>query len=197
MASIDHENRGAWRTGIRRIFGIPYDTYQYWDDDYKSKAGYLSGEAQEAKDDQAGCRDHTRLPFCSAYGHNTVTDPYKIDFVMPSHGVPAAYYLISEKARVWYYSWGTSYSAPYLSAAALIATYAYNLGYHAKSKTSYKDPSASTLYSLLLWTASNNGFWSDKLGYGYVDLYELYHEAYDKGYQDAPSPSLKWCLLGC
>ncbi len=54
---------------------------------------------------------------------------------MPGHGVPVAKYLIPENLRVWYYAAGTSYSTPYLSAAALIATYAYNLGILQRAET--------------------------------------------------------------
>ena len=85
-----------------------------------------------------------------------------------------------EDFNVYRYGTGTSYSTPYLAAAALVAVLAYNLGYR-DTGASYSDPSASQIYSMLRNAASRSSDWDQKLGFGYIDLYELYSEAYALG----------------
>lgn len=104
---------------------------------------------------------------------------------MPGNGVPVAIKVPRDKN--WYYTTGTSISTPYLSTAVLITISAYNMGYHSKSGQ-HRDPNVDKLYELLMGASSQNGIWDQYLGYGYVDLLELYHDAYQKGYADTPVP---------
>ncbi len=188
VGSIDHEDRGGWRKTTKRIGWFSF-TYSYWDDDYQSVKGQFSGWSDQAL--ELGC-SHEAV-YCSSYGGSSETDPFKTDFVMPGNGVPVA--LDVPRDDNWVYATGTSISTPYLSAAALIAISAYNMGYHSKSGQ-YRDPSVNKLYDLLKWASSQNGILDQCLGYGYVDLVELYNEAYQRGYNDAPSyvpPPCTYC----
>ena len=163
VGSVDHETRGK----------LIYWGYGYWsyDSDYYSKKGYYSGTAVGSE-------------LLSAYGSNKADEGNSLDFVMPGHGVP--YFSYSHNS--WYYGMGTSYSAPYLAAAALIAVYAFNMGYYIRS-ASYQDPTAGQIHELLKSTASQSTSWTQRMGYGYIDLMDLYNNAYNLGYTSAPGSS--------
>ncbi len=155
VGSIDHENRGKGS-----------------DSTYYSKKGYFTGSATSP------CNDE-RI-FCSSYGSDTFGEK-ALDFVMLGNGVP-----ILLQNGSWVYDMGTSFSTPYLAAAALIAIYAFNKGSFHRYGT-YKDPSASEIYDLLKSAASSEDIfggahWRTRYGWGYVDLLELYNEAYSEAY---------------
>lgn len=101
---------------------------------------------------------------------------------MPGHGVPQLY-SAGTLIRLWFYGYGTSLSTPYLAAAAIIGSYGYNKGYD--TILGPKRPSSSLLHTLLKGAASREGVFHTRYGYGYIDLLELYNEAYAKGVADA------------
>ncbi len=154
--------------------------------DYYSVKSSCSGIAA------AACDDNT---FCSDYGTNDPNSPADLDFVMPANGIPILKVHDDQfingawrRTREWVYDKGNSFSTPYLATSALVAIYAYNRGHYLKSGT-YSDPTVQVLYELLKNASSGEGKWSLRMGWGYVDLLELFGEALDKGYYDAPSSS--------
>ncbi len=166
VGSVDHEDRAAWAPSweICRSWFYCKPTYYYYVNGNSWK-GHHTGEAPVST-------------FGSSYGSGTASHAEALDFVMPGHGIPA----LSYKEGKWRDSMGTSLSAPYLAAAAVIAVYAYNLGY--KARNGYEvDPNPSLVYDLLK-DASHSimGGWHYRFGWGHVNLLELYNEAYMKGY---------------
>ena len=92
---------------------------------------------------------------------------------MPGNGVLTAQF--DGTAYVAKYSIGTSFSTPYLAAAALIAQYAYFLGNEQiYGSGDYLTPSA--LYEVLK-VSSSRTTWDPYLGWGYIDLEYLYDYA--------------------
>jgi hypothetical protein len=82
-----------------------------------------------------------------------------------AHGVPAA------DLNNWKYSWGTSFSTPYMVAGALIAILGYNEGHYHRTG-SFKSPTASITLEILKSTASlgKNNDWNQYLGWGYFKI---------------------------
>ena len=159
VGSVDHEDRGRY---------ILYSYGFYWDNDYYSKKGYYTGTAVGS-------------PFISGYGTYFADGDSSLDFAMPGNGVP----FFSFEHDSWYYGIGTSFSAPYLAAAAIIAVSAFNKGYFSRSGL-YSDPTAGQIHDLLKGAASQSTSWTQRMGYGYVDLLDLYNNAYNLGYASAP-----------
>ncbi|RMG42525.1 MAG: hypothetical protein D6732_00800, partial [Methanobacteriota archaeon] len=177
ISSIDHENRGGWRDG--GFFGY------YYDSDYKSRKGYFSGLAEEAgldpvnhQGEHENCDDPHKPPFCSSYG--SISDASKrTDFVMPGHGVLTGTSIGG--VFTYYYSYGTSFSAPYLAAAALLVHHAYAIGANKGTvPTRYPFLSVDTVLDLLK-SASSRVSWHRLYGWGYIDLYKLFVEAKELG----------------
>ncbi|RMG42040.1 MAG: hypothetical protein D6732_01640 [Methanobacteriota archaeon] len=177
VGSIDHENRGGWRDG--GLFGY------YYDSDYKSRKGYFSGLAEEASLDHINhqgehenCDDSHKLPFCSSYGSISETAK-RTDFVMPGHGVLTGTSVGG--SFVFYYSYGTSFSTPYLAAAALLVYHAYAIGANMGTvPEKYPFLPVDTVLDLLKG-ASSRSSWHQLYGWGYIDLHKLFVEAKDLG----------------
>lgn len=177
VSSIDHENRGGWRDG--GLFGL------YYDSDYKSHKGYFSGLAEEAcldhinhQGEHANCDDSHKLPFCSSYGSISNT-AQRTDFVMPGHGILTGTSIGG--VFIYYYSYGTSFSAPYLAAAVLLAYHAYAIGASQGTVPErYPFLPVDTVLNLLKG-ASSRFSWHQLYGWGYIDLHELFVEAKELG----------------
>ncbi len=160
VGSIDHKNVGE---------GLDFD--------YHSRRGYRSGESQDARDHQIECESSHLLPFCSSYGVDVEGDPLALDFLMPGNYVP-----LSDDFETFFVGFGTSFSAPYLAAAILLVTYAYWLGYYGiRGYGAYN--SVSAILNILK-DSDRNSSWSQKWGWGYVDLWNAYFDAFDKGLND-------------
>ncbi len=179
VGSIDHENRGEWRE--ETIVGMEF---YYFDHDYKSRMGYFSGLAEEASLDYVthqgehpNCNNGNELPFCSSYGSPTYGNR-STDFVMPGHGVVVAGSFGG--VFVHYYGVGTSFSAPYLAAAALIGYHAYAIGYYGDNPPTYPYVSVSTIYNLLKGAASRS-IWHQLYGWGFINLEKLFTNAKELG----------------
>lgn len=176
--SIDHENRG--KTRYFYFWGLKIS---YWDSDWFSWKDTHSGSADYLYNN---CNPEPTWSFCSGYGDNIERGNQALDFVMPGNGVPVPITSLS----TWVYGKGTSFSSPYLAAAALIAVYGYNKGYYAKG-LEYKDPSANEIYNILqavaINTFSTSLDWHQYYGYGYINVNNAYNYAYDLGYANAPA----------
>ncbi|MHA1829537.1 MAG: S8 family serine peptidase [Candidatus Heimdallarchaeaceae archaeon] len=103
-----------------------------------------------------------------------------VNWLEPGNGIPTIDYVYYDTILqiyrgTWRYSWGTSFSTPYLAAIiALIIT-----GYH-RGIGSSTDPSVQKVIDILLYASSRSTF-NQKMGYGYVDAYIAYGKAYTEG----------------
>ncbi|MCE7735533.1 MAG: S8/S53 family peptidase [Candidatus Heimdallarchaeota archaeon] len=99
----------------------------------------------------------------SSYGSTTADAADAIYYVMPGVGVP-----VYDRIDGWTYADGNSYSTPYLAAtvAVLIEEYRQNIG------DGINNPSISKINELLKDYSS--GSFTQKLGWGYVNIYNLY-----------------------
>ncbi len=145
------------------------------DPDKYSKEGFYSGFAVSSD-------------LYSSYGGPYASRADSLDFTMPGNGVP----IVSYNQNQWVYGVGTSFSAPYLAAAALIAVYAYNQGYLSAGGV-FSDPSAATIYSILKSVSSQNRYDSNN-GWGYVTFLSVYNQAYSEGYGSITCGS-SFCLF--
>ncbi len=153
VGSIDHENRGTSS-----------------DPDYYSMKDHYSGSAIGA----VCSRDE-----CSFYGDTTLGGATSLDFVMPGNGVP----IYDFNAGSWKYGALTSFSTPYLAAAAQIARYAYTEGYASQNGAPPTTVDRFIIYEILKTVAdipSSSDLWNQRYGWGYVDLLDVYNWAYEK-----------------
>ncbi len=168
IGSVDHEDRAAYVNEVKICYDGRKWTYcksTTYRSNGNSWKGHYTGEAPVST-------------YKSSYGSMTVNHAEAMDFVMPGHGVPLASFVDGK----WKYAQGTSFSTPYLAAAALVAIFAYNLGFRA-NRGYEVDPSPSVIYSLLKDSASSIiGSWHYRYGWGHVTLTDLYDNAYAKGY---------------
>ncbi len=149
VGSVDHENRG-----------LP------WDGDYYSSYGKFTGDVAYYR--FHSCKDGL-VTFCSSYGSSSFGDE-ATDFVMPGNGVLTAQF--DAAIYVAKYSMGTSFSTPFLAAAALIAQYAFYLSNEqVYGSGAYLTP--ADLYEVLK-TSSSRTSWDPYFGWGYIDLNFLY-----------------------
>ncbi len=153
VGSVDHESRG-----------FP------WDGDYFSSYGKFTGDVAYYKNHDCSS---VLTTFCSSFGDSSFGDK-STDFVMPGNGVLTAQFHAG--VYVAKYSMGTSFSTPYLAAAALIAQYAYFSGHQRNyGRGDYLSP--SELYDVLK-VSSSRSTWDPYLGWGYIDLDYLYDYAW-------------------
>ncbi|RMG26997.1 MAG: hypothetical protein D6732_20615, partial [Methanobacteriota archaeon] len=129
IGSIDHETRGNSD-----------------DEDYYSVENRYSGFSQ-------ACRDgENNFTLCASYGDEWDVNPAEaLDFVMPGNGVPIAFEPTIQQVllgHVLEFASGTSYSAPYLAATALVAIYGYSQAYYSVAG-SFAYPSVSMIYDFL------------------------------------------------
>ena len=166
VGSVDHESRGEYFTTgyVHHFLGFSWTTYSTtYDPDYYSRMGSPSGDAVGS-------------PLKTSYGTSN-PGPSATDFAMPGNGVPVR----EPYVTVYRYGMGTSYSTPYFAAAVLVGIHAFNLG-HLHTGYVYKDPSVDKLYQLLKEAASGGGNFNYKLGYGSINLLDLYDGAYNAGW---------------
>ncbi|RMG41499.1 MAG: hypothetical protein D6732_02385 [Methanobacteriota archaeon] len=156
---------------------------------YYSKENKYSGDNDACNSREQEERTHT---LCASYGYwDFNTNPSEaLDFVMPGNGVPVAFNPTLNQIINGYvlrYDKGTSFSAPYLAATALVAIYAYSQGYYSVAgRLSY--PSVSQIYDLLKDNAySPYTGWDRKLGWGMPLIMDVYGAAYGEGAWDATS----------
>ncbi len=171
----------------------------------KSKdPNYYYSEENKYSGDNDACRrkdeEERMLTLCASYGFwdfNTNSST-SLDFVMPGNGVPVAFnpsYNQIINGYVLRYDKGTSFSAPYLAATALVAIYAYSKGYFSVAgRLSY--PSVSQIYDLLKDNAySPYTGWDQKLGWGMPQIMDVYGAAYGEGAWDATPSGGGWNWL--
>jgi hypothetical protein len=189
IGSIDHETRSVYH------YPCPGQPWWYggcWIT--SSVKDQFSGSSQQASLLTEECYDPKKLPFCSSFGEGHRTSHRKMDFSMPGHGVPIL--KVAESNFGWsyeskfIYGVGTSFSAPYLTAAAIIANYGFTKGYLAAGGSA-TNPSPSQIYNILQNVANNPdpyavNYWSPRYGYGYIDFYDVYSFSYSLGYNSAP-----------
>jgi hypothetical protein len=87
------------------------------------------------------------------------------------------------ESATWKYGTGTSYSAPYLSAAAIIVNYGFTKGYFEMSCNTY-NLATTQIFDFLRFSASSSDSFKFKYGYGYVDIFKAYERAYRTGLTD-------------
>ncbi len=170
VGSIDHETRGKSN-----------------DEDYYSVENRYSGFSQACKEKK------NYLTLCASYGDRWDDNSSEaLDFVMPGNGVPVAFEPTIEQVlhgQVLEFAPGTSYSAPYLAATALVAIYGYSQAYYSVTET-YVYPSVSMIYDFL----KENSFSPEdghhqRYGWGMPFVSSVYAGAYAKGLVDAPPAS--------
>ena len=129
---------------------------------------------ESSKGEYTGSADWS--PFTTSYGSEYDISPSTaVDFAMPGNGVP-----VYVGGGIWKYALGTSFSAPYLAASALIAVYAYNMGFKSVARYSYSDPRVAEIYQLLKDSSSSTSH-SIYNGWGWIYLDELFANAFNLG----------------
>ncbi|RMG23036.1 MAG: hypothetical protein D6732_25125 [Methanobacteriota archaeon] len=122
-------------------------------------------------------------PFTTSYGSEYNQDPSEaVDFAMPGNGVP-----IYVGGGRWEYAMGTSFSTPYLAASALIAVYAYNMGFRSVAIHSFSDPTPTEIYQLLRDSSSSSTSHNVYNGWGWIYLDILFENAFNLGRDVASS----------
>ncbi len=122
-------------------------------------------------------------PFTTSFGSDYQKDSSEaVDFAMPGNGIP-----VYVGGGRWEYSMGTSFSTPYLVASALIAIFAYNMGFRSIAMQSFSDPTPTELYQLLRDSSSSPTSHSIYNGWGWIYLDVLFEKAFNLGRDVASS----------
>ncbi len=175
IGSIDHEDRGGWAKDA----GITY-----WDPKYYSSNGSYSGGSSYGI---LYCPNTNTLTLCSSYGSDL--DPNKgISFVMPGNGIPLPSLNGVENHSInqFVYGIGTSYSTPYFSATVMIAEYAYTAGWKSVSPSTQVKTLTVDEIDDLFRQISSRDTWDYRLGWGFLNIQQVYQLFYEQGVNDAP-----------
>ncbi len=159
----------------------------------------FTGNSEMALEYPDKCKNPDELPFCSSWGYNNNANyPYSnsTDFLMPGNGVPV---LVTSDNYVEYVS-GTSYSAPYLAAAAYIGVSSLIKNINSYNPNAFaiiqSEPKlleslqlSNNVYNLLKSVASrtkNSEGYNYQYGWGYVKVNEVFDAglSYDMIYND-------------
>ncbi len=161
------------------IGSVDHETYNHkslGDDDDSYDEDWVNEEV-DGSDAVIG-----RRSIFSNYG-STSPGANSIDYVMPGNGVPV-YSDYKRSSNRWFYTSGTSYSAPGIAAAAAIAIDAFKDGidyFSQKDGLTNSNPIDRTLVSDIFSKALVNPIeeWNEYTGYGYLDFKKSYTEGFN------------------